>query len=187
MHSLSPGRFAAVLLAAAVVPFAAVPAQASAGDLCEGADSQPGQASYAQLGRTTLCLVNRERRDRGLRALRAEKRLALAARRHAGDMVRNSYFAHNSRSGARFTSRIVKAGYLRNASSWLVGENLAWGAGSASTPRNIVRSWMNSPPHRANILNRRFRDLGMGVSAGAPVQGRGSAGATYVHDFGTRR
>ena len=182
-----PGRLAVVLLVAAVSQLATVPVQASPSRHCESADSQPGQASYAALGRATLCLVNRERRRRGLRALRAERRLALAARRHAGDMVRHSYFAHNSRSGARFTSRIARAGYLRGAASWRAGENIAWGAGHRSTPRRIVRAWMNSPGHRANILNGGFRDLGVGVVAGAPVPGDYDVEATYVHDFGVRR
>jgi uncharacterized protein YkwD len=43
---------------------------------------------------------------------------------------------------------------------------------------------MNSPPHRRNILNRKFRQIGIGVAAGAPVAG--SSGTTYVTDFGVR-
>ncbi len=187
MPSLLPRHLSIVLLVAAATQFAAVPAQSSTGAPCEGADSQAGEVSYSELGRASLCLVNRERRGRGLVALRANRRLALAARRHASDMVRYSYFAHNSRSGVRFTSRIVRTGYARGAANWRVGENLAWGAGGGSTPRSIVRGWMNSPPHRANILNRRFRDLGMGVAPGVPVQRRPGPDATYVHDFGVRR
>ena len=187
MPPRSPGRLAAVLLVAAVSQLATLPAQASPGEGCQGADSRPDGASYGELGRATLCLVNRERRRRGLRALRSDRRLALAARRHAGDMVRHSYFAHDSRNGARFTSRIARAGYLRGVASWRAGENIAWGAGSRSTPRRVVRAWMNSPGHRANILNGGFRDLGVGVVAGAPVARRYDVGATYVHDFGVRR
>lgn len=181
------GRLAAVLLVAAVSQLATLPSQAAPGDACEGADARPGEASYGELGRATLCLVNRERRRRGLRALRADGRLALAARRHAADMVRHSYFAHDSRSGARFSTRIARAGYLRGVASWRAGENIAWGAGRRSTPRRVVRSWMNSSGHRANILERRFRDLGVGVVAGAPVARRYDVEATYVHDFGVKR
>ena len=187
MPPRSRGRLAAVLLVAAMSQFATAPTQAAPRGGCENADAPPGQASYAQLGRATLCLVNRERRRRGLRALRSDRRLALAARRHAADMVRHSYFAHDSRSGARFTSRIVRTGYLRGVASWRTGENIAWGAGRSSTARRVVRSWMNSSGHRANILNGGFRDLGVGVVAGAPVPGRYDVGATYVHDFGVRR
>jgi uncharacterized protein YkwD len=181
------GRFAAVLLVAAVSQLATLPAQAAPRHGCEGADARPGEASYAELGRATLCLVNRERRRRGLRTLRADWRLALAARRHAADMVRHSYFSHDSRSGARFSTRIARAGYLRGVASWRAGENIAWGAGRRSTPRRIARSWMDSSGHRANILTAGYRDLGVGVVAGAPVARRYDVEATYVHDFGVRR
>ena len=187
MPPRSRGRIAAVLLVAGISQFAILPAQAAPRGGCENADSRADQAPYAQLGRATLCLVNRERRRRGLRALRADRRLALAASRHADDMVRHSYFAHDSRSGARFTSRIVRAGYLRRVARWRTGENIAWGAGRSSAARRVVRAWMNSSGHRANILNGGFRDLGVGVVAGAPVPGRYEVGATYVHDFGVRR
>jgi uncharacterized protein YkwD len=48
----------------------------------------------------------------------------------------------------------------------------------------MVRAWMDSPGHRTNILNRRFRDIGIGIVVGTPS---GPGGATYTTDFGTRR
>lgn len=163
----------------------APPPEASAASPCPDADSLPGEASYAALGRATHCLANRERRERGLRALKGSKRLARAARRHARDMVRRSYFSHDSPSGAKFSSRLRRAGYV-GAGNWWVGENLAWGGGSRSTPRRIVEAWMDSPSHRANLLDRRFREIGVGVAAGVPVRRDYGVGATYVHEFGFR-
>lgn len=186
MSSCRPGRVAAMLLVAALAQLAVPTPQAVAGG-CPDADSLPGQASPAQLGRATLCLVNRERRREGLRPLRANRRLALAARRHAADMVRYSYFSHSSRTGAGVAARVARAGYLRRAPWWLVGENLAWGAGTAATPRYAVRSWMDSPPHRMNILNGRFRDLGAGVVERLPNRLQADVAATYVHNFGVKR
>lgn len=176
-------------MTALVVTIAAhgAPASASAAGGCEHADARPGEVSYAALGRATLCLVNRERRGRGIPALRPERRLARAATRHARDMVRHSYFTHASRSGAPFTARVRRAGYTRGAGRWWAGENMAWGSDERSTPRRIVRAWMRSPGHRVNVLDRSFRDLGVGVAAGAPVEARHRAAATYVHDFGVRR
>jgi uncharacterized protein YkwD len=150
---------------------------------CANADSQAGQASNRALGRSTLCLVNKERHKRGVHRLRYNGRLSRAGRGHALDMVRHSYFAHNSRSGARFTRRIFRTGYIRRG-RWGVGENLAWGARRESTPRQIVRAWMESKSHRRNLLDRRFRDLGVGVARGAPVRRRYSNAATYAHEFG---
>ena len=186
MPSRTPGRLAAVLFVSALAQ-AALPAQSSARAVCPAADAEPGQASYAKLARATHCLVNLERRRRGLRALRSNRLLALAARRHALDMVRHSYFTHNSRSGARFNSRIARTGYLRGHPSWQVGENLAWGGASSSTPRSVLRSWMRSPKHRANILEPSFRDIGVSAVAGIPVPEHFSTEATYVHEFGVVR
>jgi uncharacterized protein YkwD len=95
-------------------------------------------------------------------------------------MVKNKDFGHGD-----FVSRIRSAHYLSGASNWTVGENIAWGSYDYSTPRSIVHSWMQSPGHRANILNGRFREIGIGLTMGAPVRGMDRA-ATYATDFGAR-
>jgi uncharacterized protein YkwD len=154
---------------------------------CKHADAQAGQATQRQLSRATVCLLNKQRRARHMRQLRRSKRLGRAARGHSAEMAQSKYFSHNSRSGASFLDRIRRAGYLRRARRWSVGENIAWGTGALSTPRAIVRAWMNSPGHRANILQRNFRHIGIGISFGTPVRIAGRPGATYTTDFGTRR
>ena len=69
-----------------------------------------------------------------------------------------------------------------------MGENLAWGAGAnRSSPRGIVAAWMESPPHRQNILDSRFREIGIGVVEGAPRRNVfGLPAATYATSFGSR-
>jgi uncharacterized protein YkwD len=85
-------------------------------------------------------------------------------------------------------ARIKATTYLRDVSSWSVGENLAWGTGPLATPRATVRAWMHSPDHRANLLARDFADVGIGVAAGAPIALEpGELGGTYVTDFGRRQ
>jgi uncharacterized protein YkwD len=153
---------------------------------CTGEDAHPNQLSQQQVSRTTLCLLNNRRADHGMRALRLSSRLGKAARGHSADMARRGYFSHDSRSGGSFVERIRSAGYLGQARSWKVGENIAWGTGRLATPGSIVTAWMHSPGHRANILNPAFRELGVGVTDGAPVRTAVSSGATYTTDFGTR-
>jgi uncharacterized protein YkwD len=153
---------------------------------CRHADARPGQVSRRTIARTTLCLLNRQRRLHHLKGLRMSKRLGHAARGHSVEMARVHYFSHNSRSGASFVDRIKRAGYLRGAHSWSVGENIAWGTGTLSSPRLIVRAWMHSPGHRANILTPRFHHIGIGISFGAPVQISARTKATYTTDFGMR-
>jgi uncharacterized protein YkwD len=171
-------RLAPLLVAAALAGPAALPAPAVAGGRCTGAGSRPNPARTAALSRTTLCLLNRQRADHGLAALRGNSHLALAAWRHSRDMVVHNFFAHGDVLG-----RLARAGYLRGRRSWSVGENIAWGSGSSATPRAIVSMWMHSPGHRANILNGRFHEIGVGLVAGAPVP-RVRGAATYTTDFG---
>ncbi len=154
------------------------------GTRCSGGDLEPDAANLSQVGTATICLLNVERKVRDLGLLRANGRLGRAALAHAKDMVGRSYFAHDSLSGGSFIDRIRRTGYLNGGGRWTVGENIAWGGGSRSKPREIVNAWMHSPPHRANILSRRFREIGIGVAFGAPV-GRVKPAATYNTDFGT--
>jgi uncharacterized protein YkwD len=157
----------------------AAPAIADAS--CSGANKTPAKLGTSAAKRTTLCLLNRERRAHGLSALRGDSKLARAAAGHAHDMVAHRYFAHDSRSGASFSTRIKRTGWTRSRRSWTVGENIGWGGGSRSTPASMVRAWMKSPGHRANILSRSFRLIGIGIANGAPT---GGSGATYATDFG---
>jgi uncharacterized protein YkwD len=158
----------------------AVATPASAAD-CPGAD-RPVEALGADAAKgATLCLLNRERRARGRGALRADAKLAAAALAHSADMVANRYFGHQSRDGAGFGTRIKASGWTRDRRSYTMGENIAFGSGADATPRAIVDAWMHSAGHRANILFRRFRSVGIGIAAGTPD---GDAGATYSTDFG---
>jgi uncharacterized protein YkwD len=141
--------------------------------------------SLAKINDATLCLLNRERTSRGRRKLSVNGRLAAAARAHAVDMVKRHYFDHTAPGGVSFVRRIMRRDYAQPGDGWRVGENLAWGSHDLATPRMIVRSWMNSPGHRANILNGNFREIGIGVARGAPEAGVGRA-ATYATEFGAR-
>lgn len=170
-----------VVLALAATALPATAAQASPA-ACASAAIHPAQLGHAKARQTTLCLLNRERRARGLRPLRLNRRLSIAAARHSRNMVRKDFFAHGN-----FVARILNARYVGRRAAWSLGENIAWGTGSLATPAEIVRGWMNSSGHRHNILSRRFRDIGIGIARGAPGMGRSVApGATYTTDFGRK-
>jgi uncharacterized protein YkwD len=128
-------------------------------------------------------MLNAKRGRHNLRPLRLNSRLSTASRGHSRAMVRHHFFSHDSRDGTSFLERIRRSGYLDGASSWAVGENIAWGSGRLSTPRSIASAWMHSPGHRANILGRTFRAIGIGIANGTPS---GDGGATYTTDFGRR-
>jgi uncharacterized protein YkwD len=144
--------------------------------------AQPG-ASLRAARSATLCLMNAERRRHHERRLRFNHKLALAGLRHARDMVQNQYFAHTAPSGQNFVQRILNTNYIPAAATWFIGENLAWGDQQKSTPRQIMRAWMASPKHRRNILSAGFREVGIAIVVGAPVDGVTQA-ATYATEFG---
>ena len=79
-------------------------------------------------------------------------------------MGEKQYFEHDSPSGETWSERIVNHGYDREGySTWKAGENIAWGAGLYSAPVLIVDQWMTSPEHRAVILNKDFKEIGVGA------------------------
>lgn len=172
---------AAVLLSAAI----AVPAGATARPAaCASAHvAVISRATVQRAQDATLCLLNRIRARHHLPPLRLDRRLSHAARGHAREMVRHRYFAHESPNGAPAYRRAVHSHYLRRGHSWSFGENIAWGGGTLAQPAAIVRMWMHSAPHRANILSRRFRDVGIGIAVGVPVHAH-FRGATYTLDLG---
>jgi uncharacterized protein YkwD len=170
----------------AIAPLAAVSAlmltaaaPASAGT-CKGADADPATTSVKTVKHATICLLNQQRRQHGLRKLRVNGRLSLASQRHSNSMVARKVFEHGN-----FVGRIKATHYISGSGSWSVGENIAWGSGHLATAREIVRAWMNSPPHRHNILHGQFREIGIGITRGVPVR-QNYDGATYATDFGRR-
>jgi uncharacterized protein YkwD len=154
-----------------------VPAVAPAA--CSGARAQISKAPPGKLRSALLCLVNKKRAANGLNKLRLDRKLQRAAGRHARDMVKHDYFAHQRAGGPDLTERLDRVGW--NGDAW--GENIAYGCGSASSPKATLRNWMNSPPHRDLLLSGTYRRGGLGVGAEAPC---GDGGAIWVLDVGKK-
>ncbi|WP_233815504.1 CAP domain-containing protein [Saccharothrix sp. S26] len=115
-------------------------------------------------------LTNGERAAHGCPALAADDRLATAARAHSADMAANNYFDHVSQDGRSFVDRVKAAGYPAPGA-----ENIAAGQRTAEA---VVKGWMDSPGHRANILNCKLKALGVGMARG------GSYGIYWTQNFG---
>ena len=146
---------------------------------CANEGVHPGAVSARTYGSAVECLVNEQRAAAGLRALYHDRRLARAAQRFSGAMVRERFFDHVSPGGSTLGQRARAAGY----SGRTVGETLGWGSGELSTPAAIVAGWMASPPHHAILLTPQFRRIGLGVASGSPEGDADSA--TVTADFGT--
>ncbi|MCT9006798.1 sigma-70 family RNA polymerase sigma factor [Streptomyces rhizosphaerihabitans] len=132
------------------------------------------QAQSAPTGTVAqvVALVNKERAAAGCGPLTEDAQLEDAARAHSDDMAARAFFDHTNPDGADPGQRITAAGYRWST----YGENIAKGQ---QTPQAVMDSWMNSPGHRANILNCSFKNIGVGVH-------KGSGGPWWTQDFGAK-
>lgn len=141
----------------------------------------------ARLQTSLLAQVNATRAARGLVRLRVSPALTAAASAHSAQMARLGYFSHDSASGASFSQRIAGFYPSRGYRSWSAGENLVWASPDLGAVR-ALKLWLSSPPHRANLLNPRWREIGLAAvhSTSAPGVYGGSPATIVTADFGAR-
>jgi uncharacterized protein YkwD len=151
MHTVARTTFALGCLLAATF---AVPAAASAGS----------SARLDQKERAIIRGINHQRANHGLAPVLASARLSRAADFHSWEMLDANYFAHTSRDGGSFDERV-----RRYVSKRALGETLAYVGGGCGrgSARQVVRMWMNSPPHRAILLSSTYRRVGIGKRVGS--------------------
>jgi uncharacterized protein YkwD len=178
---LGPGRLPAL----AASPASAVLPRARSGPDPAGAPGRPGTQDMAAFQRRVIgsdawlrviedrvvLIVNDERRKRGLPPLRHDDRLRRSARAHSADMAARGYFAHVAPDGKAPGDWMREAGYHSPA-----GENIARGQ---PDPPQVMMTWMNSPPHRAGIMDPAARAIGVGVH-------HGPSGPWWTQHFGWR-
>jgi uncharacterized protein YkwD len=153
---------------------------------CQNTELLPTAEDLEEVRGAVLCLIDRQRADHSEMPLQENSELQAAAEGHSAEMVTLDYFEHVSPSGLTPVNRVDRAGYIPDADDgYVIGENIAWGTLSLSTPAAIVAAWMASPAHRANILEGEYRDTGVGISPQAPSAfAEGAQGATYTQEFG---
>jgi secreted trypsin-like serine protease len=117
------------------------------------ANPPPSPSNFAE---QVVVLVNVERAAVACGPLTMHPQLNQAALAHSADMALNDFFDHTGSDGSSVTERMEAAGYVN---WWTAAENIAAGQ---TTPEEVMTSWMNSPGHRANILNCDFEDIGVG-------------------------
>ncbi|MBT8227230.1 MAG: CAP domain-containing protein [Dactylosporangium sp.] len=132
------------------------------------------QTANTSMEDQVVALVNTERATAGCSAVTVDSRLTTAARGHSSDMATRGYFSHDTPEGVTFSARITKAGYTWSTA----GENIAMGQSTAAA---VMKAWMNSSGHKANILNCSFRNIGVGLAYNS------SKRPYWTQDFGTLR
>lgn len=180
--SASVKRSATLTLALlAVLALVAAPAgAANKPKPCKDAKLVPSKASQMKrVARATRCLVNRERAKHGLPRLRANDDLLKSSRWQGFDMLGHAYFDHARPDGPKFADRILRFGYAQAAAGYEIGENIGWASDSIASPKQMVKMWMNSPPHRENILTKTFRDQAIGA-----IWSAGGVGGAYADSNG---
>lgn len=165
---------------AAIVAVLLLPTAGSAG-------RNSGVKRVSTLDAAIVAQVNAFRASRGLATLRVSPSLNAAARVHSTQMARLGYFSHNSANGSSFSSRIATYYPSRGYRSWTVGENLLWASPDVGAAR-ALRLWLASPPHRANLLDPHWREIGLvSVHANRAPGVYGNSPTTIVTaDFGAR-
>ncbi len=139
----------------------------AAGPCNKWGNKESNEITKGHARKAVLCLLNRERRSRGLSDLDRDKKLQRAAQRHNDTMQGKRCFSHQCPGEASLTGRLQQVRWLTGGlDAWTYGENIAWGSGHLATPRNIVKQWMNSSGHRANILSNRYDEVGIGYGKG---------------------
>jgi uncharacterized protein YkwD len=171
---------AAVLVLHVGVSFAG---RRSARGACAGAATVPvDDATRRQATRAVVCLVNQVRGRYGMRAVRLSPALRRAALRHSVEMVSAKSFSHVGPAGDTFGARVAHTGYLRAHPNRLLTEALAWG--SRASAATLVQQLLHSAPHRQIVLDPGARNVGIGLTLGAPVAGVAAPSSTLALAFG---
>jgi uncharacterized protein YkwD len=148
---------------------------------CSAGNRLPEPQEIEQARAATLCLINRERAAHGLPALAIDARLTQASQLHSEDMGKRHFYRHDNPDGVGPRARVYAQGLPRYGTT--VAENIHWATGYRATPKRIMRDWMDSPGHRANILRKEVTLVGVGIGFEAPDRGNHGRARVYTTDF----
>lgn len=149
---------------------------------CAHADDLEAPPALAR--QAMACLVNYARRARGLEPLAPSRLLDRAAALKLAADIRCGTFSHTP-CGDPFTEVFRQAGYTSPNGGWTLGENLAWGTQTLSSPRTILDAWLNSREHRRILFTPGFRELGVGLARPRNFLGQTEV-ALWATSFGAR-
>jgi uncharacterized protein YkwD len=153
-----------------------------------GATSRARAVRMQSLETGVLADLNAFRKEHGLVPLRLSSALSRAARQHSMEMADRGYFSHSSANGSTFDKRIARFYPMGFHRYWSVGENLLWSSPDVDAGR-ALNMWINSPEHKANMLNPRWREIGLSAvhSDAAPGTYSGRPVTIVTTDFGVRK
>jgi uncharacterized protein YkwD len=144
-------------------------------------------ATVPTLEDQVLTAINDLRASNGLSQLRLNAALSLAALGHSQSMARRGFFSHDGYNGAPFWTRIKPRYRPQRGNFWGIGENMVWSSPDLSADE-AIQMWLDSPPHRKNLLTPSWREVGLGAvhALGAPGVYEGLDVTILTADFGVR-
>jgi uncharacterized protein YkwD len=153
-----------------------------------GAAKASSGVPFSALDLQVVDEINAIRIARGLVPLQVNTALARAASAHCQQLLAGGYFGHQEPNGTSFGERVAYYYPLRYSRYYGIGENLLWSSGSISA-MNAVSRWMASAPHRANILEPNWRQVGVAALSVSSAPGiyRNRSVTVFTVDFGVRR
>ncbi len=146
--------------------------------ICAGADDPSAPISVQETA--MKCLINFARGQAGLPKLGDTRKLNASALNKAADILRCNQFSHEA-CGRDFLFWFRRGGYV-GAGCWWAGENLAWGSGHLGSARAIMKAWLRSASHRANVLSSDYSEAGISLRVGS-LSGTSDA-HVWVNHFG---
>lgn len=158
-------------IARRLATLAVIPA-ALLGMVMVASPAQAAAPTTIQLQTDIVYWTNQWRVKVGCAKLRLDANIARAARNHSAYMAKTGTFSHVGSGGSTFVVRVKAAGYASPLS-----ENIAWGYRDGAA---VVTAWMNSPAHRANIVNCKAKAFGVGAVYAA------NGNPYYTQDFGSQ-
>jgi uncharacterized protein YkwD len=151
-------------------------------------DATPASTERLQaLDDQILARLNATRAAHGLRPLLVSGQLENAAVAHSRDLLQAGVFQHDSPDGTSFVQRLKRFYSPSGYSSWTAGENILYNTGDIDA-ETAIQAWLDSPPHRQNMLDPGWREVGIGSVHASTAGGTFGGGPAWVitMDFGAR-
>ena len=187
----------AVVLALLAIPAVGMlgssPASGSEAEpICSTPDTPSAQMELPAFDAAIVSLINQQRAAAQMKPLRRNPLLADAAFIYTTSMLSGQFFTHHgsvdgSNNASTVIGRLRFLGYIPPGKRWIVGEDLREARVPTDTPSGVVQAWMESPEHRARILNRKFEDIGVDAQRGIADEFPNVTGVTVAAEFGFRR
>jgi uncharacterized protein YkwD len=149
---------------------------------CKDKNVSPTVRNVKKVNVALLCVINEQRKLYKLKPFKISKKLTKSAAAHTKAMISGKFFAHQGPREPALRDRLRKAKYRGSGA-----ENIGAGAGRLGTPLSMVNGWMHSTLHRANLLNKKWKYVGIGFLPQFPIKGGSPPVATYTLNFGPKK